>query len=124
MTTPTDDTSSTMMAAAENLLTSRVEAIRPVAAALAERNRIRALLHEAEKVYGAAYSAAQGAGWSTDELKQMGAEEPARRPQGRPRSSRTRRSTSKPSVPPQGGNDGSGFDGGAEEQSNTSTSAS
>ncbi|MFK0160694.1 hypothetical protein ACIQVK_52765 [Streptomyces sp. NPDC090493] len=91
MTTPSGDSSSPMLATAENMLASRLEVIKPLAEAIAERKRLQALLDDADKTYGAAYADASAAGWSTDELRKMGAEEPTRRPQGRPKGSRTRR---------------------------------
>ncbi|MBK6015928.1 hypothetical protein [Streptomyces sp. MBT53] len=94
MTTPSDDSTSPMLTTAETLLASRLDLIKPLAAANAERKRLQKLIDDAEKEYGAAYSAASAAGWSTDELRQMGADEPTRRPQGRPKGSRTRRTRS------------------------------
>lgn len=91
MTTPADDATAPILTTAENLLASRLETIRPLAELIAERKRLKSLLEETEKPYGAAYAAAEAAGWSPDELRQMGAEEPTRRPQGRPKGSRTRR---------------------------------
>ncbi|MFP8906181.1 hypothetical protein [Streptomyces atacamensis] len=102
MTTPADDVTSPILATAENLLSSRLEAIKPLAELIAERKRLRDLLEQTEKPYGAAYAAATAAGWTAEELRQMGAEEPTRRPQGRPKGSRTRRKTSpaSPVSPP------------------------
>ncbi|MFF4709581.1 hypothetical protein [Streptomyces sp. NPDC001297] len=94
MTTPSDDATSPILATAENMLASRLEVIKPLAEAIAERKRLQALLDGADKAYGSAYAAASAAGWSPDELRRMGAEEPTRRPQGRPKGSRTRRTRS------------------------------
>ncbi|MDX2845747.1 hypothetical protein PV377_43720 [Streptomyces ipomoeae] len=94
MTTPSDDSTSPMLATAETMLASRLEVIKPLASAIAERKRLQGLIDDADKAYGAAYAAASAAGWSPDELRRMGAEEPTRRPQGRPKGSRTRRTRS------------------------------
>ncbi|MGX9891162.1 hypothetical protein [Streptomyces sp. NPDC002276] len=100
MTTPADDTKSTMLASAETMLASRLEVIKPLAELVAERKRLQTLLDATEKPYGSAYAEASAAGWSGDELSRMGAEEPARRPQGRPKGSRTRnRSTGTGTTP-------------------------
>lgn len=79
-----------MLASAQEMLASRLEVIKPLAELVAERKRLQSLLDDTEKPYGAAYAEATAAGWSANELHQMGAEEPTRRPQGRPKGSRTR----------------------------------
>ncbi|MFC8668693.1 hypothetical protein [Streptomyces sp. NPDC057199] len=94
MTTHSDDSSSPMLATAETMLASRLEVVKPLAEAIAERKRLQELIDDADKAYGAAYATASAAGWTTDELRRMGAEEPTRRPQGRPKGSRTRRTRS------------------------------
>ncbi|MER7952333.1 hypothetical protein ABTY59_33570 [Streptomyces sp. NPDC096079] len=98
MTTPITETTGTddqspMLAAAQTLLASRMEVIPPLAAAIAERKRLQGLLDAAEKTYGAAYAAAQTGGWTPEELRQMGADDPTRRPQGRPKGSRTKQTS-------------------------------
>ncbi|NWF30863.1 hypothetical protein HW130_32240 [Streptomyces sp. PKU-EA00015] len=96
MTTPADnapgtDTQSPILATAQELLATRMNVIPPLADAIAERKRLQELINANEKTYGAAYSDAQAAGWTPEELRQMGAEEPTRRPQGRPKGARTKR---------------------------------
>lgn len=100
MDTPADHTPDSIISAAEKLLASRIEAVRPLADLVAERKRLRKLLEDTEKPYGAAYAAAEAAGWTAEELRQMGAEPPTKRPAGRPRGSRSRsRSSSSSSAP-------------------------
>ncbi|MFJ2110786.1 hypothetical protein ACIOEX_02465 [Streptomyces sp. NPDC087850] len=103
MTTPADnppgtDAQSPILATAKELLASRMSVIPPLAESIAERKRLQALLDANEKTYGANYVDATAAGWTPEELRQMGAEEPTRRPQGRPKGTRTRkpRTTSAP----------------------------
>lgn len=94
MTTPSGDPSSPMLTTAETMLASRLEVIKPLASSIAERKRLQALVDSADKEYSAAYAAASAAGWTADELRRMGAEEPTRRLPGRPKGSRTRRTRS------------------------------
>ncbi|MFB7030991.1 MULTISPECIES: hypothetical protein [unclassified Streptomyces] len=96
MTTPAEnapetDAQSPVLATAKELLATRMNVIPPLADAIAERKRLQALLDSAEKTYGGAYADATAAGWTPEELRQMGADEPTRRPQGRPKSARTPR---------------------------------
>ncbi|MFD5372099.1 hypothetical protein [Streptomyces sp. NPDC127103] len=105
MTTPADHTAGTdeqspILATAQELLATRMNVIPPLADAIAERKRLQGLINAIEKTYGAAYADAQAAGWTSEELRQMGAEEPTRRPQGRPKGARTRRPrTAAPTAP-------------------------
>ncbi|WP_345695735.1 hypothetical protein [Kitasatospora terrestris] len=62
---------------------ARDKAIRPLAAVLVERERLRTLLAETDGPYGAAYADAEAAGWRTEELAALGAEQPLRRPKVR-----------------------------------------
>jgi len=94
MTTPSDQSTSPLLDAAEKMLASRLEVLKPLADIVAERKRLQSLIDATEKPYGAAYATASAAGWTTDELTGMGAEEPTRRPQGRPKGSRTRNTRS------------------------------
>ncbi len=71
--------------AAQRLLNDRVDAVRTLAKARQQRIDARAQLDEAERADAIAYAAAQRAGWSTDELRKVGFEEPGRKAPGRPR---------------------------------------
>ncbi|MFF5808263.1 hypothetical protein [Streptomyces sp. NPDC012746] len=84
---------------AQGLLATRLDVVRPLAQLIAERKRLQALLDDVEKNYGAAYVAAQAGGWTVDELGQMGASEPTRRPLGRPRK-RAAKAPSRAVAPP------------------------
>ncbi len=95
---PENDTQSPVLATAKELLATRMNVIPPLADAIAERKRLQALLDATEKTYGAAYADAAAAGWTPEELRQMGADEPTRRPQGRPKGARTQRRT-RPAAP-------------------------
>ncbi|WP_143169157.1 hypothetical protein [Streptomyces sp. NBRC 110465] len=102
MTTPADNLSGTdaqspILATAKELLATRMSVIPPLAESIAERKRLQALLDANEKTYGANYADAAAAGWTPEELRQMGAEEPTRRPQGRPKGTRTRKPRTTPS---------------------------
>jgi hypothetical protein len=74
-------------AAARKLLENRMTPIRDLAAEQAEIERLRAALTEAEKRFGKAYTAAEGLGWTPEELRKLGFAAPTRRPWGRPKSS-------------------------------------
>ncbi|MER6603839.1 MULTISPECIES: hypothetical protein [Streptomyces] len=105
MTTPADnspgtDAQSPILATAKELLATRMSVIPPLAESIAERKRLQALLDANEKTYGANYADAAAAGWTPEELRQMGAEEPTRRPQGRPKGTRTRKSRTTPAPAP------------------------
>jgi hypothetical protein len=71
--------------AAQRLLDGRVAAIRELAVARRDRDRLRAELEEAEREYGARYAEAERAGWQESELKELDFTDPERRPRGRPR---------------------------------------
>lgn len=89
MTTPSDDPTAPILTTAESMLASRLDVIRPLASLIAERKRLQNLLDDTEKPYGAAYVAAEAGGWTSAELRQMGAEAPTKRPAGRPKGSRS-----------------------------------
>lgn len=78
-------------AAATRLLDDRVDAIRTLAAARQARNDARAQLDEQERADAAAFAAARRAGWTPEELRKVGFDEPDRKTPGRPAGSRTRR---------------------------------
>jgi hypothetical protein len=76
--------------AAQRLLNDRVDAVRALAKTRQQRNDARAQLDEAERADAAAFSAAQRAGWTSEELRKVGFDDPQRRGPGRPRKQRTR----------------------------------
>ncbi|GAA3038448.1 hypothetical protein ACFVUY_10035 [Kitasatospora sp. NPDC058063] len=86
----------------------REKAIVSLAAVMAKRQRLKDQLAETEVPYGRAYAAAEAAGWSTEELARLGAEEPARRPKGRPRKHAV---TTRPTLPAPSAGDGESLDG-------------
>ncbi|MGW3100027.1 hypothetical protein ACWDCC_42055 [Streptomyces sp. NPDC001102] len=71
---------------------AREKAFEPLAEILGQREELQRQLAELDVPYAEAFVAAEAAGWTAEELKAIGAEEPARRPKGRPRG---RRSTAK-----------------------------
>jgi hypothetical protein len=89
----TDTASSSVEEAARALLENRIDAVRVLAHARQNRIDKRAELDIAEREEAAAFAAAQRAGWSVDELKRVGLDQPARKAPGRPRRSRTSRAT-------------------------------
>jgi hypothetical protein len=76
--------------AARALLDSRIQAVRELAITRQTRNDKREQLAAAERADTAAYTAALRAGWTTEELRKVGLDEPERRGPGRPRRSRNR----------------------------------
>ncbi|MEV6147085.1 hypothetical protein [Streptomyces sp. NPDC051992] len=89
---------------------AREKAFEPLADILGKRADLQRQLAELDAPYAEAFIAAEGAGWTTEELKAIGAEEPAKRPKGRPRGRRGTKkespekspgvSTPEPSVAP------------------------
>lgn len=75
---------------------AREKAFEPLAEILGQREDLQRQLAELDAPYAEAFVAAEAAGWTTEELKAIGAEEPAKRPKGRPRS---RRSAAKKAAP-------------------------
>ncbi|MFE4634822.1 hypothetical protein ACFRJ1_15790 [Streptomyces sp. NPDC056773] len=69
----------------EEIQAIRAAAITPLAEILAQREELRRQLAELDEPYGRAYADAEAAGWTGDELTTIGAEEPVKRPKGRPR---------------------------------------
>uniref|UniRef100_UPI003F495CC4 hypothetical protein n=1 Tax=unclassified Streptomyces TaxID=2593676 RepID=UPI003F495CC4 len=80
-----------VLSTAKDLLSSRLDKIRPLAAVLSDRKRLQQQLDEIEKSYSTAYRDAISAGWTPEELKKLGAEEPSMRLPGRPKGSRTQK---------------------------------
>ncbi|MBW1603514.1 hypothetical protein JJV70_15660 [Streptomyces sp. JJ66] len=83
---------------------AREEAFKPLAEILGQRKELQRQLAETDTPYGEAFAAAEAAGWTAEELKAIGAEEPARRPKARTRARRapkkeTGSGASGPSVP-------------------------
>ncbi|GAA2463092.1 hypothetical protein [Streptomyces lavendulocolor] len=71
---------------------ARETAIQPLLEVLVEREELKRKLAELDEPYGKAFSQAESGGWTAAELLELGAEEPVKRPKGRPR---TRRATRK-----------------------------
>ncbi|MEU9998121.1 hypothetical protein [Streptomyces sp. NPDC050848] len=99
----------------EAALAVRAEAIKPLAEIQGQRAELLRRLAALDEPYGRAYAEAEAAGWSTEELRELGAEEPKKRPKGRPRSRRQIAKTSAaasaseaPSPPVVPAQDGSG----------------
>ncbi|MGW9441267.1 hypothetical protein [Streptomyces sp. NPDC055607] len=76
----------------EAALATRANAIKPLAEIQGQRAELLQKLGELDEPYGKAYADAEAAGWSVEELTELGAEAPSKRPKGRPR---TRRGTTK-----------------------------
>ncbi|MFE9437052.1 hypothetical protein [Streptomyces sp. NPDC006640] len=81
------------MANADDILTrmraltaAREQVIEPLAQILAQRGDLLAQLAALDEPYGKAYVAAEAAGWTPQELQELGADEPAKRPRVRRRS--------------------------------------
>lgn len=75
---------------------AREKAFEPLAEVLGRREDLQRQLAELDAPYAEAFVAAEAAGWTTEELKAIGAEEPAKRPKGRPRG---RRASAKKAAP-------------------------
>jgi hypothetical protein len=88
--------------AARALLDSRIQAVRELATTRQTRNDKREELAAAERADTAAYAAALRAGWTTDELRKVGLDEPERRAPGRPRRPRNRATASDTDAPANG----------------------
>jgi hypothetical protein len=73
----------------EEIQAARAEAIKPLAEIQEKRGELQRQLAALDEPYGKAFAEAEAAGWTTDELKAMGADEPLKRPKGRPRGRRT-----------------------------------
>jgi hypothetical protein len=91
------ESTKTLRQRAEENFAARLAALDPLERMLAERAELRRQLAETDKAYGEAYAAAEKAGWTEDQLAELGAESPTVRPP-RPRG-RPRKSAAKPSVP-------------------------
>ncbi|UQI49805.1 hypothetical protein M1P56_35995 (plasmid) [Streptomyces sp. HU2014] len=71
---------------------AREKAFEPLADILGKREDLQRQLAELDAPYGEAFAAAEAAGWTAEELKAIGAEEPVKRPKAR---ARARRATAK-----------------------------
>lgn len=74
---------------ARAMLDERAAAVVPLATARQVRLNKRAELDEAERAESVAHAAALHAGWTAEELKELGFDTPERRPRGRPRLARS-----------------------------------
>lgn len=68
---------------------AREKAFEPLAEILGKREELQRQLAGLDAPYAEAFVAAEAAGWTAEELKAIGAEEPAKRPKGRPRGRRS-----------------------------------
>ncbi|UQI49664.1 hypothetical protein M1P56_35320 (plasmid) [Streptomyces sp. HU2014] len=91
-------TAEEIMRHAQEINAAREVALAPLAGLVADRKTLRDEFEKTEEPYGRAYVAAQVAGWTAEELKGLGAEEPKRRPKGRPRTT-NKTTTPKNSAP-------------------------
>lgn len=73
----------------------REKAIEPLLGVLDERKRLLRELADLDEPYGKAYVEAEAAGWRTEELQGIGADEPVKRPRTR---SRKRSGAQKPTA--------------------------
>ncbi|MFF3127759.1 hypothetical protein ACFVRD_36945 [Streptomyces sp. NPDC057908] len=76
---------------------AREKAFEPLAEILGQRQELQRQLAALDEPYGQAFATAEAGGWTTDELMEIGAEEPVKRPKGRPRGKQ--RATAKKSAP-------------------------
>ncbi|WP_217246904.1 hypothetical protein [Streptomyces sp. AC602_WCS936] len=67
----------------------REAAAGPLVDVLAKRSSLLEQLAALDEPYGKAYADAEAAGWTQEELTKLGAEEPAKRPRGRSKRSRS-----------------------------------
>ncbi|WP_190208525.1 hypothetical protein [Streptomyces fumanus] len=67
---------------------AREKAFEPLAEILGQRAELQRQLEALDAPYAEAFAAAEAAGWTAEELKGIGAEEPAKRPSRRQRSKR------------------------------------
>jgi hypothetical protein len=74
----------------------KVDAVRTVAASGVELREAAELLAAAEQKYAKDYAAALRAEWAESDLRSFGIDAPARKAGGRPRNSKTRRTTPAP----------------------------
>ena len=81
------------------LLDNRIAAVRKLGPAHQATLDKREELEAAEREEAAVYAEALRAGWSPDELKQVGFEQPGKRAPGRPRRARTSAQRSRTATP-------------------------
>lgn len=87
--------------AAQQLMEGRLAAIDDVASKSRDVEHARTTLESAERSYAAAHKAAQDAGWSDRELRQLNLPSPSKRAPGRPRKRSAADSGSSPQRTPQ-----------------------
>ncbi|MFJ4007982.1 hypothetical protein ACIPWL_31700 [Streptomyces sp. NPDC090023] len=78
---------------------AREKVFEPLAEILGKREELQRQLAELDAPYADAFVAAEAAGWTTDELKAIGAEEPTKRPRGRTRGRRAQRKETDSGTP-------------------------
>lgn len=110
-----EDPTTAIVQQAEELNQARMNAVRPLAAVLARRKQLQAELAATDEEYGKTYAEAERNGWTAEELKDIGAEEPVRRPRGRPAKRRSSKKTNAASA----NSSSSGIPQGAEATQNT-----
>ncbi|MFQ1004378.1 hypothetical protein [Modestobacter sp. SSW1-42] len=98
---PTDVAPDDALDRARRLLDPRLEPIREMATARANRNEARAAAARAETADARAYANCVKAGWTEAELRTVGFDAPTKRLPGRPATPRTGGQTA-----PEGGTDG------------------
>jgi hypothetical protein len=79
----TEDPEAEFLKRAQELAQARVDAIKPLAPLISRRAELRRALAMTDAPYAELYRTALKAGWSAQELMEMGAEEPERTPRGR-----------------------------------------
>ncbi|ORT54606.1 hypothetical protein [Streptomyces sp. CB03238] len=77
---------------------AREKAFEPLAEILGQRAELQRQLAALDAPYAEAFVAAEAAGWTAEELKGIGAEEPAKRPKGRSRGTRRTSKREKPEA--------------------------
>lgn len=87
---------------ARSLLNARLELITALKSSYDDEQQKRAALAEAERKTAADYAAALQAGWTPQELRQMGFRDPARARPGRPRGSSSKGKNANPAPPSPG----------------------
>lgn len=75
---------------------AREAAFEPLAEVLEQRRELQLKLAQLDEPYGQKFAAAEAAGWTAEELVSIGAEEPVKRPKGRPRGKRAAAQKSAP----------------------------
>jgi hypothetical protein len=98
MDTTTEAAAESLRRRAENLFEAQLAALDPLQEILTVRLDLLKQLAETDAAYGAAYTAAEKAGWSAEQLAELGAEAPKVRPP-RPRGRPRKMSSGSPAAP-------------------------